>query len=278
MGLADLLRDATTGSGSLLPQIEQGFARYGQKPPLTNSSYLRASGIPNLCPREEVLCAVEDITRPDDIDAGLNLTFLHGTALHWGVQNHLLGPLGVLYGTWECLSCKKKFGEQQEGVRAEDWSVPRPKVCDCGHKDFNYVEASFVDHDLRLTGHSDGFLVLPGLPGMGILEVKSIGSRYAKEIKVAPQLAHMIQAHVYMMFTGFKWGKILYWQKGEAGLGALIEHHIDRDEETIRRIQDTIRSVWAGVALKVLPERICATDSCVRAKACPVSTKCFKNA
>jgi hypothetical protein len=276
MGLADLLSETSvrTGSGSLVEIIEKQFAREGKKPPLTNTSYVRASSVPNLCPREEVLCALEGITRPDDVDAGLNLTFLHGTALHWAVQNQLLGPMGVLYGTWKCERCTALYGEQREG-RAEDWAVPMPKECKCGAREFTYKEASFVDHDLRMTGHSDGFLVIPGLPGMGILEVKSIGSRYAKEIKVAPQIAHMIQAHVYMMFTGFRWAKILYWQKGEAGLGSLVEHHIDRDEETIRRVQDTIRSIWAGVALKTLPERICATDSCSKAKACPVSTKCF---
>ena len=276
MGLADLLSETSvkTGSGSLIEIIEKQFARDGKKPPLTNTSYIRASSVPNLCPREEVLCAIEGITRPDDVDAGLNLTFLHGTALHWAVQNQLLGPMGILYGTWKCERCLALYGAQREG-RAEDWAVAMPKECACGAREFTYKEASFVDHDLRMTGHSDGFLVIPGLPGMGILEVKSIGSRYAKEIKVAPQIAHMIQAHVYMMFTGFRWAKILYWQKGESGLGSLVEHHVDRDEETIRRVQDAIRSIWAGVALKTLPERVCATDSCAKAKACPVSTKCF---
>lgn len=274
MGLGDLLREAS-GHGSLKRLVEGEFVRLGKKPPLKNGSYVRASSIANMCAREEVLCSVDDITRPDDIDAGLNLTFLHGTALHWAVQNHLLGPMGTLHGTWKCEACGKLYGEQKADMRPEDWSVPMPKVCSCGHRTFNYIEPSFVDHDLRLTGHSDGFLVLPGLAGMGILEVKSIGTRAAKEVQSAPKVEHLVQAHIYMMFTGFRWAKILYWQKGEAGLNSLLEHHVDRDEETIRRVQDMIRSIWAGVALKTLPERICAHDNCIRAKACPVSRRCF---
>ena len=289
MGLAGLLMDAktSTGDGSLTHLIENGFARKEKKPPLqaTGGRYLRASGLPKLCPREEVICSIEHITRPDDVDAGLNLTFLHGTALHWAVQNQLLGPLGCLYGTWKCNDCGRMYGQPMGQTRYEDWAIPMPTTpcttpcrtdgC-CDSTSYTYVEASFKDDDLRLTGHADGFLVLPGLPGMGVLEIKSIGARYAREIKVAPQYDHIIQAHAYMLFTGFKWGKILYWQKAESGLSCLVEHHVERDEETIRRIQDAIRSTWAGVVLKSPPERICASQDCAKAKSCPVASLCFR--
>jgi hypothetical protein len=276
MSLANVLR-GETGHGSLLRIISETFVRDEPKPPLDPvASYLRASGIPSLCAREEVLCTLNKIVRRDTVDVGLNLTFLHGTALHWAVQNELLGPSGVLYGTWECLGCLKRYGEYIDGARPEDWSRPMPKVClKCESHAFRFIEHKFVDHALRLTGHSDGFLVLPGLQGMGILEVKSIGERGGREIKQVPQIAHMVQTHIYMMFTGFKWGKILYWQKAESGLGSLVEHHIDRDEDTIDLVRNLIRSVWSGMESKTLPDRICGNDSCARAKACPVSKTCF---
>lgn len=280
MSFADIIRDAT-GSGSLIRLIEEGFQRKEVKPPLNpKTDFLRASGIPNLCAREEVICALRDISRPDVVDAGLNLTFLHGTALHWGLQNELLGKLNVLYGTWRCDHCGTKYGTAVEGKRVEDWAVPMPHNCTSGAcaggaRSFTYVEHKFKDDSLRLTGHSDGFLVIPGLSGMGILEVKSIGQKSAREIQQAPQIGHMIQAHVYMMFTGFKWAKILYWQKSEFGLKALVEHHVERDEETIQRIREMAGSVWSGIAMGTLPDRICAHDACPRAKACTVSKHCF---
>jgi hypothetical protein len=276
MSLANVLREEV-GHGSLLRIISETFVRDEPKPPLDPvASYIRASGVPSLCAREEVLCTLGKIVRRDSVDVGLNLTFLHGTALHWGIQNELLGPAGVLYGTWECLGCLKLYGEYIPDARPEDWSRPRPKIClTCEGTAFRFIEHKFVDHALRLTGHSDGFLVLPGLSGMGILEAKSIGERGGREIKHAPQIAHIIQIHIYMMFTGFKWGKILYWQKAESGIKCLVEHHIDRDEDTIDLVRNLIRSLWTGMESKTLPDRICGTESCARANACPVSKECF---
>lgn len=281
MGLGDILQEAV-GSGTLLRAIESGFKQDRPKPPLNSDSYLRASAIPGLCAREEVICANDDVMRRDSVDPGLNLTFLHGTALHWAVQNKLLGPLGSLYGTWRCDKCGHLHGDSATAASPADfsWAVPMPKKCavpDCGGHELTYVEPAFVDHDLRLTGHTDGLLVLPGLPGMGILEVKSIGERGFREVQNVPQIGHMVQAHIYMMFTGFRWAKILYWHKGGNGLPSLKEHHVERDEETIRRIQDVVRSVWAGIALKSLPQRICANSVCPRAKLCSVAEKCFAN-
>ena len=278
MSFASIIRD-NTGTGSLIRLIEDGFQRNEVKPPLNpQRDYLRASGIPSMCPREEVLCAMHGIQRPDTVDAGLNVTFLHGTSLHWGVQNVLLGPLGVLYGAWRCDECAFIHGEQNSNKRFEEWAVKRPDICEfdgCKSRAFTYVEASFRNDSLRLTGHSDGFLVLPGLPGMGILEVKSVGQKSAREIEQAPQIGHIVQAHVYMMFTGFKWGKILYWKKGDFGMKALVEHHVERDEEMIENIRASVQSVWSGIQSKELPERICANDGCPRARACAAVCQCF---
>lgn len=275
MSFGSIIRDAT-GQGSLLRIVEEQFVRSEKKQPLEPSrDFIRASSVHNLCPREEVFCALKNIVRPDEIDAGLNLTFLHGTALHWGLQNKLLGPLGVLYGTWKCESCGEVYGKQT-APRPESWAVPMPKACKCGHKEFNYIEAAFKDEALRMTGHCDGFLVLPGLAGMGILEAKSIGAKGAREIQNAPKVEHLIQAHVYMMFSGLRWAKILYWQKSEAGIKSLLEHHVERDEETINHIRDMVQSIWTGIELGAPPkDRICANATCPRAKACFATSYCF---
>ena len=275
MALGDILRDLSNAS-SLMRVIEERFRQSNIKPPLDpQKGMLRASGIPNLCAREEVLCTKHGVNRNDIVDPGLNLTFLHGSSLHWGVQNHLLGPMGVLFGTWRCDECATKVGVQTDGP-VDSWAVPRPFQCGvCQSTAFTYVEPSFYSAKLRLTGHADGFLKLPGHNGMGILELKSIGQKGAREVQDAPQIGHMVQAHVYMMFTGLKWAKIVYWQKSEFGLKALIEHPVERDEETIERIRELVGSVWTGMAGGELPERICANATCPRAKGCAVAAQCF---
>lgn len=276
MSIANVLKDFG-GHGSLLRVIEEDFVSSRVKPAPSLGSYVRASSVPSLCPREEVICALRGVERLDNVDAGLNLTFLHGTSLHWGVQNKLLGPAGVLYGTWKCDSCGHIHGKAVKGVPVQDWAVRYPSSCgNCGASDvFTYEEHKFIDESIRLTGHSDGFLVIPGLQGMGILEVKSIGARGGMQIKNAPQVSHVIQAHVYMMFTGFQWAKILYWKKADFGMKALVEHHIVRDEDTIDLIRENVGSIWSGIREETLPSRICVNDSCPRAKACPVSDYCF---
>lgn len=275
MTIASIFKD-TAANGSLMKLIEDTFVSERVKTPLTLSDSIRASSVPSLCAREEVICALNGIDRLDRVDAGLNLTFLHGTSLHWGVQNKLLGPAGILYGTWRCDSCGQMHGIPRDGVPIVDWAVRYPNECSrCGDKVFTYEEHSFADPSIQLTGHSDGFLVVPGLPGMGILEVKSIGARGALEIKNAPQIGHLIQAHVYMMFSGLQWAKILYWKKADYGVKALVEHHVVRDEDTVSLIRETVGSVWSGIRDKTLPQRICATDHCPRAKSCPVVDRCF---
>jgi hypothetical protein len=285
MSFIEVIRDATKTKGSLLSLVEDKFYRDEAKLPLRlDKDYIRASSIPSLCPREEVLAAVHGVRRRDDVDAGLNLTFLHGTSLHWGVQNVLFGPMKVLYGTWRCDKCGFKHGQPdplRQGQRVEDWAVARPDLCgyeECNSTEFTYHEHHFKDETARISGHSDGFLMLQGHDGMGILEIKSAGAKSAREVKQAPQVGHIIQAHAYMMFTGFKWAKILYWLKSEFGMGSLVEHHVDRDEETIRRIGEMAHSVWNGIRSEgaFLPERICANATCPRAKACMLTTLCFK--
>src|SRR6202035_532691 len=99
---------------------------------------------------------------------------------------------------------------------------------------FQYVEHHFINDEHKITGHPDGFLVLPGLAGMGVLDAKSAGGKSAWEIKSAPNIGLVIQAQLYLWFTGCQWSKILYWVKAENGLEALVEHHVERDDDTIQ--------------------------------------------
>jgi hypothetical protein len=251
---------------------------------LEETSWLRASMLADLCPREEVIAARMKVTRTEVIKPDLNLVFAHGHGLHWTLQHHVLPEADMLLGQWRCLACATLYGgvAANRGKPLSEQYVSRPRVCTkCGNEDareFHYVEQYFKNEQYRIGGHPDGFLRIPGLDGLGVFEAKSASPRSAWEIKSMPQLSHVVQAHVYMWFTGFKWAKILYWDKGGFGLDALIEHTVERDEETIDNIKTLIRSIWSSLRKGPLPGRICESPTDELAKTCELCKDCFNDA
>jgi hypothetical protein len=258
--------------------ISQEFTETRLAPYLTKEGWLRASSMYRLCAREEALAGLMEFVRKDVVTADLNIIFQHGHALHYQLQNEILPRLGVFVGQWRCQWCMKLHGGWEEGEPPERTLVARPKACSCGKSDFIYNEIMFEDESIRINGHPDGFLKIPGLPGLGLLEAKSIGMRGGLEIRKAPNIGHVIQAQTYMMLTGLKWAKILYWQKTENGLNALVEHLVNYDQGTIDGIRAMVSSIWRALSTGELPERICEVASCNRAKECAMAEACFANA
>lgn len=236
------------------------------------------SSFASLCPREEVLVGVENLTRKGEITADLALIFDHGHALHWALQNRVLPAAGVLRGQWRCHGCGARAGAPNGSGGPLEWAVARPPLCPaCGEEAFTFEEYVLRDEEYRVQGHSDGFLEIEGLPGLGVFEGKSINPRGAWEVRDTPKLDHVIQTQMYMWLTGAQWGVIVYWDKAGSGMASLIEHMIDRDEETIDFIKLTIKSIWAGIDDGgPLPSRICETATCKRAEACSVTVQCFE--
>jgi hypothetical protein len=173
------------------------------------------------------------------------------------------------------VECAKQFGKLEGNVGVSQTLVRLPKKCDCGCEEFLYREQHFINEEYRLGGHPDGFIIVQGIPGLGVVECKSISSRRVNEVKSTPDLGHVIQIQSYLWLTGLQWGKILYWEKGGFGMTALIEHTIYRDEETITSIKKMITSIWKGLEGGDLPGRICAHNGCKRASECPMVEPCF---
>jgi hypothetical protein len=279
MGLGSLVASASAAQGSLKKLIRLRLAEENDVPYLDEKGYLRVSALADMCPREEVLASSLKVVRKKTVDADLGMIFAHGTALHWVLQNKVVGNTGALLGVWRCVDCAKQYGEVSPNLQEGQTLVRRPASCDqCGCTDFNYREQKFFDHDYRISGHPDGFLVLQGLPGLGVAEFKSVGPKMAWEVKHTPNLGHVVQVQTYLWLTGLQWGKLLYWEKGGFGTQALFEHTVERDEDSIEAIKTTIRSVWEGIAVGKLPERVCTTIECPRAAGCQLKNACFEAA
>lgn len=276
MGIGSVVASAVS-QASIKKILRDRYREERAHPWLDDKSYLRVSSLSGMCPREEVICAQNLVSRTKVVEAELSMTFTHGHALHWGLQNKVLADTGLLYGVWKCVDCAKQYGKHTPNIMMDQELVRRPEKCDCGSLDFFYREQHFVNDQYRLGGHPDGFLVLPGMPGIGIFEGKSIGAHNVWKVKYTPDMGHVVQTQAYMWLTGLQWAKILYWNKGGQGLSALVEHTVERDEEAIAAIKNMITSIWDGLASGLLPERICAASSCERAHECSVRELCFPN-
>jgi hypothetical protein len=154
---------------------------------------------------------------------------------------------------------------------------PAPTSCKgCGGKNFDYAEQFFTNEKYGITGHPDGFISLSNKEGYGVLEIKSISKNGAFEVKKAPKFEHIIQAQIYMWFTGLKWCCILYWDKGTFGTNALVEHFVDADPDTMTAVKETLMGIWHGIDSGKLPDRICKDNKCERAKECALAQLCFE--
>ena len=277
MSLGSVVAKANASQGSLKKLIRLHLAEENQVPYLDENGYLRVSALAELCPREEVLASTLKFVRTRKVDADLGMIFAHGTALHWVLQNKIVGLTGALYGVWHCVKCAKQFGAPSPNLQESQSLSTRPRSCDaCGCPDFHFLEQRFINEEYRIGGHPDGFLVLPGLPGIGIAEFKSVGIKSAWEVRSTPNMGHVVQVQTYLWLTGLQWGKILYWEKGGQGMSALFEHHVERDEESIENIKGMIRSIWNGVTSGLLPQGPCTTIECPRAAKCQLKHACFE--
>ena len=280
MALADIIQQ-DRHVGTILEAISASHGRNEVVPPLKPGEWIRASGLAGVCPREEVLCSLHDISRAGVVDVDLDLIFEHGHALHWVLQNHILPRYaGLFRGQWSCLKCGHTVGSVVPGVPLMETLVARPTVCPiCGPQkepaEWLYREILFTDEEAGLQGHPDGYLALSGHDGLGIFEAKTISEKGFSGVRDNPLLDHVIQMHTYFGLTGLRWGRILYWCKGKNGRPALKEHFVPRNEELVGRTRTMAMSIHIGVETGAVPARLCPSENCARALACAVRGQCF---
>lgn len=102
---------------TLVRMIGDAAQRKGSIEPLSSpDAVLRVSRVAEMCPREEIICARNEVVRNDNVSSDLAVTFAHGHGLHWVLQNALLPPTGALVGQWRCLTCALLHGDRKSVV------------------------------------------------------------------------------------------------------------------------------------------------------------------
>lgn len=109
----------------------------------------------DFCPRAAYYRLMGEVPTPERHSMRLQSIFDEGHAVHARWQGWL-AEMGVLYGLWSTL----------EGTQ---WAVS----ADIDPKIDRYLEVPLVDEDLRIQGHSDGWV--KGIGDDYLIEIKSIG-------------------------------------------------------------------------------------------------------
>ena len=173
--------------------------------------------------------------------------FDEGHYIHAKWQNRFK-EMGVLFGEWKCLSCSKIT----EGTS--------PNECEhCGGTFLDYAEVTLVDKDLRIEGHTDGWI--HGIGEDCLIEIKSIGAgtlRYEapdllmdadgdltkawKNIR-RPFRSHLLQGQVYLELA-----KRMFGSKAPDEIVFIYELKADQDykEFAVKADYEIVDRVFAG--------------------------------
>jgi hypothetical protein len=237
-----------------------------EKKPLMPTDYVRASGIFDFCPREEILCSKYNIIRYNEIPERLWKTFRFGRVFESFFRDELLGDNGIVIGKWACRLCTFTQ-ESQNGMTR----YAKPKACPvCGGSSFSYVEDDLVSEDGLIGGHPDGFLHWNSQ--YAILELKTANDMNFGKVRRDPMPKHIAQVQVYMHLTGYKEAKIFYFNKDSS---EDVMHDVCYSEADamawVKKAQTWRDSLVAGKT----PDRICPGSDCPRAKKCQVRQLCF---
>jgi hypothetical protein len=268
---AGKLQDDNANADDLVKWAKKNIRREQEVLPLQPDSWIRASGIGWMCPREEVLCARHGVVRKEVVGPDTMWTYDVGTGMHWVMQNLVLGPRGLITGCWRCRACgAEQGGYEDHKLLAYPEHCP---ACEDPVLGFEYVEMRVADEELRVHGHVDGFH--PN--GDDTWEFKTSNSYAMKAIKsgvIWP--AYVEQADTYMEMSDRKRTRMVF---------------IDKDKTTIAQAWHQVilprsKSRWTAVRRKVLvlreglsggklPGKVCATKTCNRAEGCSVVKQCF---
>ena len=118
----------------------------------------------------------------------LQSIFDEGHAIHAKWQNWFQ-EMGVLYGRFQCQHCSTSVTEVS------------PKWClNCEDRRMEYKEVTLIDDELRIAGHTDGWI--KGIGDDCLIEIKSIGAgtfRYE-----APEILMDADGDIFKAFNNIK--------------------------------------------------------------------------
>jgi len=190
----------------------------------------------------------------------LQSIFDEGHAIHAKWQNWFQ-EMGVLHGKFRCVSCL--------GIT---WGTSPEECSKCGWKTLEYAEVTLVDEELRIAGHTDGWI--KGIGDDCLIEIKSIGPGTIRS--EAPNLMmdadgdfmkawnnvrkpfgpHVLQGQLYlelMKRMGNPVDEIVFLYELKADQ-SYKEFSVKADYELVRHVFDGAKVVVDAVNANVVPD------------------------
>ena len=251
-----------------------------------------AYGDRRFCSREKVLLSMDSTPRfVGSLSPGMSLLFKSGDFIHDLVRDSFIHKSesygGYVYGDWRCSSCGSIVH------RNKCYSSIKGSESKCCKATLNYSEIHLELPDYALTGHPDLLMKVGGI--YHIYEIKSVyentlGGKSSGQVMPfntikEPSPAHILQATMYywmMRSVGMKVSKklrILYVNRGNSTLfrsRPYLEFSVYRyDRSRVEPFFKSCKNTLSFIENGTLPDRICKTHSCARAKGCVKRVECF---
>jgi len=299
MGMAEIAKELriqrNEKAGRRLFQYIQETQEIKEKPPLKVGDSFRASSLPYLCPREEVLASKYDVIRAEIIPPSLHITYQIGHLFHDLYRDFYFGPGQEWVGAWECVRCgwntdkaglSKCPGKRRKGKLAtmpsECGGCGAPFIRQKGMSEQTRLCGTFMEwlvHDdkLGLHGHPDGWSRRVDVPRV-LVDLKSHGFTGFLTRK-AIRDGHDLQVWAYQYMCGDRNGEVWYMNKSPWGDSSaflrdiVVPYSKEQFRDLIRKPLDQMHD---GIAGGKLPERKCVHPDSVNASVCQLVDVCFE--
>lgn len=211
-----------------------------------------------------------EIIKPENREAWLAARKQDVTA---SVAGGLLGvhPYTSALDIWA-----EKTGRKQVVLEENDPVLRRGRIFEYGaidliREDFpewkvthSYNNRYFRDTDLRMGCTPDAFVRIPGRPGEGIVQIKTVSDYSIKawrneEKQIEPPLWVAVQASVEAHLTGAKFAYVALLHVGH-GLNLYMEE-IPLNPKLMDRIRNEVAAFWRLIADKKIPDPDYGKDS-----------------
>lgn len=278
---------------SLKKILHENLAGWEEARPIVN---IHASSLTNkdksFCPREYALLDLTKKTQKGQyIGTSLRTTFNHGKDLQRRLNEDYLKD--IMIGDWHCQNC---------GQIKTFCTKPKESQCftDSGiNHIWVYDEPRPLSKESGVSGGVDALINI-GQPKYRIYELKTMAVDQFKTLK-APLAEHRLRTNLYMRLVAESEGEmkyrvdtkiagVLYVCKGfgikddtlkemgikDAGFTPFKEYTVTRDDKGTQELCNRAKMVKQFREPKgKMPEGICPTSFCKRAKNCTVISECF---
>lgn len=316
MGLADVLKETDAllegevrkpldpGKYDTVPKaVQQWMDSWPAQDSYTD--FLRASQLHNLCPREFVLNYWQPKANKN-FDWKSYLMMSMGTHLHDYLQNQVLGPMGVLYGTWVNVKAEAGASKEEAPVVRHEGYYPDPDLALFEMQrqlplTWRYEEPGVWSEKYRIRGHLDGLIDTDRLayfreneklfkadPAkmvvrvrsiMGkktLFEIKTTGAYVFESLKEPNDIAeyYKTQASIYQTLAGYPDTLFWYINRDTMASKTLV---YPLDSGWWNDAKRKARIIWEAIRDETLPDlgMKCHTPKDKRAKECVHCPACF---